>query len=193
MLPLPPGEEPLRIVSLDPGSDTFGAALLEIDLCSRQVGLAEVHLFRGVQLQRTFALASRTHNDLFAKILGHEENLLGYLHYAQPHVIISEAPYMGRFPAAFGALTGVMQAIRRAVWRYDPYMPLRLVEPSPVKKFMGVKGTSGDKTAMTRALMKRTDLINRANVDLSLLDEHGIDATCIGLYQARAIIDNLPI
>lgn len=193
MLPYPPGDEPLRIVSLDPGTDTFGCAWLNVDMGFRRVSLAEVHLFRGAIMGRQFRQAAESHNDLFARILAHEENLLGYLQYVQPHAIITESPYMGRFPAAFGALTGVMQAIRRACYRYAPYMALRTAEPSVVKKHMGVGGKSGDKTAMTRALIKRTDLINHANVNLPELDEHGIDATCVGLYLADNIVNNLPI
>jgi len=193
MLPKPPGEEPLRIVSLDPGTDTFGAAQIEIDLSNRQVSLAEAHLFRGSQLQREFVTASRYHGDLFARLLGHEENLLGFLHYAQPHVIVTESPYMGRFATSYGALSKLMNAIHRACWRYDQFATLRTVDPSTVKKYMGVKGTSGDKTLMTRAIMSKTDLLNPSGIDLAELDEHRIDAICIGYYQAGIILPNLPI
>lgn len=193
MLPHPPGEEPLRIVSFDPGTDTFGAAEIAIDLSSRQVSLEGAHLFRGSQLQREFPVAARFHGDLFARLLGHEENLLGFLHYAQPHVIVTETPYMGRFAASYGALSKLLHTIHRACWRYDQFMSLRHVDPSTVKKYMGVKGTSGDKNLMTRALLSKTDLLNPNGIDIAELDEHRVDAICIGYYQAGIIIPNLPI
>ncbi len=100
---------------------------------------------------------------------------------------------MGRFPNAFGALTEIMLAIRRACWRFDPILPLNVIDPSSVKKFMGVKGTSKDKSAMTRALMAKQELANPSGIPLADLDEHSIDALCVGCYQAGLILKDLPI
>jgi hypothetical protein len=191
MLQFPTGEEPLRIVSFDPGTNTFGAAILEIDLVNRQLALAEAHLFKGVELMRNYPRTVMHQGERFARVIAQEENLVGFLRYAQPHVVVTEAPYMGRFPQAFSALTEIMLAIRRATWRYDAILPLNIIDPSSVKKFMGVKGTSKDKSAMTRALMAKTDLLNPSGIDLEALDEHRIDAICVGCYQAGTILSQM--
>ncbi len=193
MLQHPCGDEPLRIVSFDPGTNTFGAAILEIDLSTRVLSLADTHLFEGSKMMRAFPRAVLHQGERFARLLAHEENIFGYLNYAQPHAVVSEAPYMGRFPTAFSALTEVMLAIRRATWRYDPIMPLNIIDPSSVKKYMGVKGTSKDKTLMTRALLAKKDLHNPSGIAIAELDEHRADAICVGCYQAGIILSNLPI
>lgn len=185
----PLGDQPFRIVSTDPGTDTLGAAILDLNLETLQVELAETHIFRGSQLQRNFPRVTELHGDRTARLMGHEENLLGFLEYARPHSIISEGPYLGRFPQAYAALVECVSAIRRAVIRYDQFAPLFVIDPSSVKKHMGVKGTSGDKSAMTRALLKVMEgptpkLLNPSHIDINELDEHRVDAICVGYYHA---------
>lgn len=189
MLPHPPGVEPYRIVSIDPGTDTLGTAVLDIDLDQRQVAVAEVYTFHGSRLQRLFPLVVSVHGERMARLMAHEENLLSFFNYARPHGIVSESPYMGRFPSAFAALTECVSAIRRAVHRYDPLMPLHVVDPSTVKKNVGVKGTSGDKSAMARAIANLPDLKNPSQIPFAELDEHSVDAIAVGYYQAGVILN----
>lgn len=191
MLPYPPGHEPYRIVSIDPGTDTLGTAVIDIDLEHRQVGVAEVYLFKGSQLQRHFPQVAQIHGDRMARLMGHEENLLGFFQYARPHCVISEAPYYGRLATPFAALTECVSAIRRAVYRYDPLMPLYLIDPASVKKNVGVSGKSNDKTLMTQALLRLKELGNPSGIPIADLDEHSVDAIAVGVYQAGIILKAL--
>lgn len=192
----PSDGQTFRIVAMDPGTDTLGLSLLEIDLCYMRTQIAQVHTFRGSQLQKLFPVISEIHGDRTARLMAHEENIFQFLHYANPHSVVTEGPYMGRFPAAFAALTECVSAIRRAVIRYDQFMPLHVIDPSTIKKNMGVKGTSGDKLAMTKALIAKlnepaSDLINPSNIDIAALDDHSVDSICVGYLHARNIIATL--
>lgn len=196
MFPYPQDLQPWRIVCCDPGTDTTGVGTLELDLKTLVTSVGEVHTFRGSQLQRLFPTVSRVHGDRHARLMAHEENLYQFLHYARPHSVITEGPYMGRFPAAFAALTECVSAIRSAVVRYDWFMPLHVIDPSSVKKHMKVKGTSGDKSAMQRALKALLDdpkvpFINPSNIDIDSLDEHSVDALCVGWYHVNVLLNDL--
>lgn len=192
----PPDHQPYRIIACDPGTDTLGLAFLEVDLGTQSTAIAQVHTFRGSQLQRLFPTITAVHGDRMARLIAHEENIFQFLHYARPHAVITEGPYMGRFPAAFAALVECVSAIRRAVIRYDHFMPLHVIDPSTVKKSMGVKGTSGDKDAMRRALTQALDdpaqpLTNPSNIEISSIDEHGVDAICVGWLLAKQVLTAL--
>jgi len=189
-----PPDAPYRIVSCDPGTDTLGVALSELDLKLGILTVQEAHTFRGSQLQRHYPVVSRYHNDRFARLLGHEDNLFNYFNQTAPHLIVSEGPYLGRFPAAFAALTEVVSTIRRAAIRYDPYLKFLVIDPSTVKKAIGMRGNSGDKSIVKQTLLAA--IHNRigtlqSHVDLNSLDEHAIDAIAVGWVSSKLINEEL--
>ena len=191
MLQHPLDPRPLRIVGIDPGTDTLGAAALDVDLATRRVALLEVVTFSGSQMARAYPYISHVHGDRTARLRSHEENLYGYFHYLQPHNVICESPFLGRFPQAFAALTECVSYIRRAVWRYDPMMPLYLVDPPTVKLLVGVKGKGKTKEDVKQGLLRFQGLENPSNIDISSLDEHSVDAIVVALTRAMFILNNI--
>ena len=192
----PQSSRDFRVMSIDPGTDTLGVSVLDLNLETLQTTLAEVHTFRGSQLQRGYPTIGDRHGDRIARLYGHEENLAGYMNLTRPDSIITEGPYLGRFPQAYAALVECVSAIRRAVIRYDYFAPLHVIDPSSVKKHMGVKGTSGDKGAMTRALcdlmyVENPKILNPSLIDIHQLDEHAIDSTCVGWYHVCKTVQAL--
>lgn len=193
MFPYPPDSRPYRIVGLDPGTDTFGAACLDLDLGTKQLELVEVNTFSGEQLSRSLPYVAQVYGDRTARLMAHEQNLLGYFKYLQPHCIISESPFLGRFPQAFAALTECVSAIRRAVMQYDGFMPLLVVDPPTVKLAVGVKGKGKTKDDVKDGLQKLIasgKLLNTVGVDIDALDEHSVDAIVVAYTRAEFIIAN---
>ena len=104
-----------------------------------------------------------------------------FLRTHRPHAVIVESNYLGKFANSFAALVECVIVIRNALYKYDPFIPLYMVDPSTAKINAGmakVKGT--DKEDVRRALRSRTDL--KWDIDIDSLDEHAVDACAIGYY-----------
>lgn len=106
----------------------------------------------------------------------------------QVNQIVSESPYMGRFPQAFAALTECLTMIKNAAYHHNPNVPLHLIDPATIKNHVGVKGNSGDKNKMTDAVARLTG----TSYNLQHLDEHGIDSIAVGYAWYRSIWLGLP-
>ena len=83
--------------------------------------------------------------------------------------------------AAYAALVECLDAVRRAVIKYDETLSLTVIDPARVKKAIGVSGKSGDKTLVRAALSTMEAFTLMTDISLDKLDEHAIDAIAVGL------------
>lgn len=176
----------------------MGAGVIDLDLVTGHVAIVEARTFDASQLirQAPFPQLVEIHGERYVRLLAHEENLVGYFSYWQPHNVVSESPYMGRFPQAYAALVECVNAVRRAVYRYDAFKPLIVVDPMNVKLAVGVSG-KGQKRGNTDQINKHAvkagliNLINSGNllnpslIDIDALDEHSVDALAVAYSQAK--------
>jgi len=125
------------------------------------------------------------YGDRFAKIYYIGLQYKKLLELYKPRYVVSESPYLGRFPASFAALTEVLSIYRNVLSVCMLGTPLDTIDPSSVKCAMGVKGTSSDKNKMSDALSKLS--INYNEYSLSELDEHSVDAMCVNLTMANRL------
>lgn len=194
MLTFPTDPTPYRVVGLDPGTDTMGVATIDVFLGTDQAPiLTEVRTFSGEALSRSYRHVAHYHSERTARLMAHEDNLLGYFTYLQPHSIIAESPFLSRFPQAFAALTLCFEVIRRAVFRYNPYMPFFAVDPPTVKLCVGVKGKGTTKDDVKRGLQKAIAngrLLNPYQIDIEALDEHSVDAIVVALTRVEYLLAN---
>jgi len=171
-----------RVISIDPGSNNTGFSVIDFDpstgwkdiifsetinqkdSTANQKALIEIYGERPIRIKQV------------TKFLG--ELIDTY----EPDVVVSEAPFMGRFPAAFRALAELVFAFKALV--IERYSPLEFVDVDPpsVKKAMGVNGKSSDKDDMTNALISRDDLSYAEDINVTALDEHAVDSICVGLW-----------
>lgn len=177
----------LRIASIDPGSNSAGFSVLDYDIETGHIHVVESRTVFGKDLIKLFGPLREKHEERFLRNMAFGDFLEEFLNEWEPFIVCSEAPYMGRFAAAFKALTEQITLLRAAVYRYDLTKPFYLYEPSPVKRTMGVKGTSGDKEAMRKALSKRTDVSYGSGISIDDLDEHSIDSICVGIHQIKRL------
>lgn len=182
---------PYRVTGIDPGTDTLGVSVLDVDLTSGQVSVLDARTFVAKRCLANYRDLANVHGERMARLAAHEDNLVGYFKTWHPHSIISESPYMGKFPQAFAALTECMTAIRRAVWRYDQDLSLLEVDPPTAKKAVGAPGRGGDKDAVKKALLQLTTLCNPNGVPLPQLDEHSIDAIAVAYTRAAFVSHRL--
>lgn len=187
MLIVPDHDPTYRIFSIDPGTNTLGVAVIDVDLQQGTAIVVEAFTVQGDRLYQQYPEVIEVHGERVAKLIAHEENLKRLLYQFQPHCVVSEAPFMGRFPQAYAALVECIGAIRRAVMAYNSAMALDMIEPSVVKKAVGASGRGSNKEDVARAIQSLPDLSYCPWIDPQQFDEHTSDAVAVGYCQFQAM------
>lgn len=171
----------MRLLSIDPGTNHLGYTFFEVagvgDIRVLDIGTLEV-----AKYAQRFTGIIDVHGEKIAKLYGIEVFIAEYLNRWCPTVVVSESPYMGRFPAAFAALVECLSSIRNALIEYDRSIPLDTTDPASVKQALGVSGKSGNKELITLALSGVIDFFSmHKRFDIYALDEHARDSLAVGL------------
>lgn len=185
-------EIPLRVVGIDPGTDTLGFAVLDLYLSTGDLTVTHVETIELQKMLIDYRHEEQVHGSRTARLVALEERLFIYFEHYQPHAICAESPFLSRFPQAFAALTECISFIRRAVMRYDRYKPLEKVDPPTAKKAVGAtirRGMTKDdvKTAIAKLPLRYAD-----GVDLNTLDEHSVDALAVAYHQVLIFKNQIP-
>lgn len=174
-----------RILSIDPGTNRTGFAILDIDI-DGNITIPFAETFAADHYVKRFKFLSSIHGSRFARIHLTGKQLSRLLHLYTPDIVGSEAPYLGKFPQSYAALSELLHEFKSCTHDYSLSIPLEYIDPASVKVVVGVKGKSGDKNKMTRALRKIK--INYIDVDPTAFDEHTVDAVCVGVYYVRKLL-----
>jgi Holliday junction resolvasome RuvABC endonuclease subunit len=178
-------------MAIDPGTNTLGVSILSLDLEYGVITVEFVTTLVAENMVRPYESIVTYHSERFTKLYALQNSLTYLMSQFQVHAVVSESPYLGRFPQAFAALTECMSMLRNAMLNFDPYMYLFTIDPATIKTNVGVSGKSGDKLLMRKAVM---DLWNRQEIQisngiiLSELDEHSIDSIAAGYSRLRQML-----
>lgn len=175
-----------RIVSIDPGTNALGAAVLDIDPVTGHITVEHAVTLNVAKLSQQFPQIVAVHGERVSKLYAVEKHLLKFYMAWIPDSIVSEAPYMGAFPQAYAALVECVTSVRRAVMSFIKTMPLYTIDPASVKKSIGVSGKSGDKEAVRAAIQLVPNI--SFNVDIATLDEHAVDAIAVGIAHYKSLM-----
>lgn len=192
MLTLPERPTPLRVIGIDPGTTTLGVARLDYDFEGPEVDVVDAFTLVARESHPGYQSVLETYGNKYARLQNLQDCLTTIFHDHRPHAVICEQPYLGRFAAAYMALTECAFVIHQALFAYDPYLPLWRVEPRPAKIAAGVvMPKPGSKEKLTKdhvrdALAQQPHL--RWGVPLADLDEHAVDATAVGLYFMKELL-----
>lgn len=191
MLRLP--EHPVThftLVGLDPGSTTFGIAVLTIDIDTMSIASSIAWTINGEKLAGKENWVEEIHGQRTSKIKAIEDNLYETFRCFNPIVVASESPFINsRFPAAGVALTEVLSCIRNAVMRYDSCKRLYLIPPSSVKNGIGSGGAAG-KLNVRDSVLALPDLNYNGLVPIEQLDEHSLDALAVAYTKFKQMLEN---
>ncbi|BDH16589.1 MAG: hypothetical protein [Bacteriophage sp.] len=164
-------------LSIDPGTNSLGTTINGITTDNQwrviHSTTTNIDLLTKILYEDTIV---KTHGMRLARMFTCEQVIYKFACDWNVNSVVSESPYMGRFPQAFSALVECMQSMRRGVYQYNPYTKFDVIDPSTIKKAVGVPGKSGDKNLMRLATQKLVG--DYVNVDW--LDEHSIDSICVG-------------
>lgn len=174
-------DDTIRVISIDPGSNNCGFAVLTLNLLTFKVHVDYMETLHSTALKKKYKEYIPLYGERESKNIFYGYALRRLLEAWGPVEVIAESSYMGRFAAAFKALVEQVTVFRSVCHFYDDFIPFRLFEPSTAKKAMGVPGGSKDKELMRKALMDRDDLIFENTNTLLKADEHSVDAVAIGL------------
>lgn len=183
MLTVPQGVGKYRICAIDPGTDTMGLAVLDVDLRTCGLDLVSAYTSSGLRMSRKAPDSFTIHGDRWTKLFMHEQNILHWLRTYQPHALICESPFLGRFPQAFESLVECKATIRRALTQYDAFMPLETIDPPSAKSAVGALVKKGSKDNVKESILKLTHLNNLTGAPMESFDEHTIDAIAVGYYK----------
>lgn len=180
----------VNIIGIDPGTNTLGFSVIYFDCKTLTILSTFATTFIGEKLSRYDDYSRFLHGDRFMRLRAHEENLLHLFRQFQPFQVVAESNFMNtRRPQAYGALVETVSAIKSALYRFDPWKPLYLIDPPTVKKAIGAKGNA-DKEEVKRCLLKlEDDLHYQGDIPITALDEHSIDAIAIAYQRYRAIVE----
>ncbi len=182
MLQMPESDEPFRVASFDPGSSNLGQALLEHGFKNEGVAVKTAYTSVLRDTHPDYSMFGELHGSRVVRLMIMRDLILDFLRTHRPHAVIVESNYLGRFATSFAALVECVAVIRSALFEYDPFIPLYMVDPTTVKTNVGMKKIKGtDKEDVRRVLVSRPDVV-WGDVDHNQLDEHSIDAVAIGYY-----------
>lgn len=168
-----------NLIGIDPGSETIGVSIIEINTISLDIVTVDAFTFQGSKLPMSI-VDQLTGGDRHAKLHAHTNNFNYVFNKYQPIAVCSESPfYNPRMPNAFGSLTEVLCSIRQGLYEYDQWQQLHLIDPSSVKKSIGAKGNA-DKDIMRATLATHDTLKPLLKRDINHYDEHSIDAIAVG-------------
>lgn len=188
-------ENVFRVLSMDPGSNCTGFCVLDYNAKTGKVVLMEAYTAKRNNLIRATGeltdIRSETSHAVY--LYGNELNKL--LNKWLPTDVVSEAAFFKRFPQPFKVLTSLVTTFRNLTYSFDPYMFFTEVPPLTVKHYMGVshKKKKTDPKDIEKILIRKALYETKLPLDLNGfilddLDEHTIDAICIGLWLCSEII-----
>lgn len=173
------------ICGIDPGSDTMGICVMQFNVINLQIVKTHAFTVHGSRMGGNDWLTIN-YGDRFRRIANLKENLLNVFRQTEPLTIAVEAPFMNMLrPQAYGVLMEVMAAIRSAISEYDLWLDPYLIDPSSVKNAVGAPGNA--KKEIIRQCIMNLNYLN-STVDLSLLDEHSLDAIAVALTRFKRLI-----
>ena len=191
MLP-PELDAPFRVVGLDPGTENLGFSVLDLSLWTGDIKVVHSETITPQKMLSDYKTEERIHGARTARLMALEDSLFSRFELFQPHAICTESPFLGRFPQAFAALTECVSFVRRAVCRYDRYMPLEMVDPPTAKKAVGMTVKRGITKDDVKVAVEKLNIAYAEGIVLDELDEHEIDSIAVAYYQVLIFRGQIP-
>lgn len=179
---------PIRLLAIDPGTDTLGVSLFELHPDTQRKILIMAYTYKASDhiAQRMQHSQWRYHDEKYVRLYMHGQHLYGLLQYYEPTIVVHESAFMGRFPKAYQGLTECLYQLQLTVREYNPYLPFEGITPMEVKYAInGIK-----KEEVAQAVSRITDLENLQTI-FPTLDEHAIDSVAIGYTKLNQLLSEL--
>lgn len=180
LYPEEPTDSIIRIVGIDPGTTTLGLAILDVDLDTLVPTLVYGYTNNAEKATKHIEWKKTMLGSRDVRLENHKDYLDDILEYTQPILIAAESPFlkMSRV-SSYEALVECYDMIRKSVWKHNPTLFLRRIDPITVKNYVGVSHIGTDKEDVRKAVIARYANLCHPSVDIHSLDEHTIDAVAV--------------
>ena len=169
----------------------MGVAMIDFDCVSRSI--IQTHAFtlvaKRLEINSSF---DESFGNRLARIEALRRALAYHFCLYMPNITICESPFIGMSqPAAYGALTETICAVREALATFDPFQTLYSIDPPSAKTGVGAPGNA-KKDVMLQKVCSLAPSLNFIGglPALSVLDEHSIDAVAIGYTMLNRVFNN---
>lgn len=180
--------EPIRIMGVDPGTDTYGISEVIIGE-DKQIHVLNAYTLSGMKrLQQDGWLKSLLlgHGSRLLRIQWLAEETVDEVERFKPHRVFYESPFFSRkFVGSFEALVQCMTAVQCTMLRVFPFLPVEKISPQEGKAVVAVTGKGSQKEVVADRL-KLLDGVT-FHIDVSVLDEHSVDAIVIAIAGIRQL------
>jgi len=175
------------ICGIDPGTNTLGCALLEVDIDTLAIQSIYTHTYVGETLSHSDSLVTH-YGDRMARLDALRQSLWHIFESSRPLYVGCEAPFINvRRPQAYGALVEAVGAVQAAVIAYDVRTVFRLVAPMLVKTAVKAK-SSADKDGVWTAMQAIPEIAQALRGFRP--DEHSVDAIAVAYYVLNQLRTN---
>ena len=178
------------VLGIDPGTETLGVAVLGVDLVDLSVYAYSAITLHASHSCNSLSVDSLTFGDRFARLNSLANSVQSQCAHFQPHSVIAESPFLGRFPQSFEALVDCLSVLRRTVAAYDPGLVLETVDPPSAKKAVGVNPKGSTKEDIKNAVL-RLPIHRYPGVHFENLEEHATDAIAVAWYRVQQVIQQV--
>lgn len=197
-------DEPIILMTIDPGTDTLGVSVSSLDLQTFKLTLLDgltLQSSKALRLKQSLKDVEELKGGRTARLEYQNKKLLSLLVNYQPTFVGCESPFLGRMPQAFEALVECVCSIKDAVKQYDSTLVVEMIAPTAAKRAVGVKPRGTTKDDIRNAILKMVE-DDSSNVEVGTepmdkliftLDEHSMDAIAVGIYLANSIIHQFDI
>ena len=187
MLLVPNWAPTYRFISIDPGTETLGVAMWVVDLESKRAMIENVFTLKASRSNTYVPATAMNYGDRYARLNAHYNSLCHIFHFFMPNNVVSESPYMGRFPQAYAALVECMNMLQEAVRSFDYSLRVMAIDPMSAKQSVGVTKRGSNKDLVREQVLALKD-ISFINNNPYLLDEHSIDAIAVGYHHFKNLV-----
>lgn len=179
-----PERDVLTVGGIDPGTDTLGGAILEYDFITRLTTVRAALTFHASRTVSERGAESLCHGYRYARIYSHGEAISHLITAFNPHLMASEAPFLGKAPQAFAALVECVMGVKAVIARDHPHYRLDMVDPPSAKAAVGAPPHTKDKEMVRKAVIA-LGLVYDPSVDINTIEEHAVDAIAVAYWRLQ--------
>ena len=178
--PEPPLPNQIRILGIDPGTDTLGICIMDVDCDTYEPVVVWGNTLHASKNTDRWTGYGEIRGMRDARLKSHSVALAELLRAVTPTLIAAETPFFNRKrPSAFEALVECYAMLRDTVWQYSPTLILNRIDPVMAKNYIGVDHRGTDKSDVQRAIVLHYASKCAEGVQINRFDEHTIDAVAI--------------
>lgn len=173
-----------RVLAIDNGSTTLGAAIVDIDITTGILHVIYNQTVHADRYVKPYQGVTDVDEARFARYEVMGDFITSLLDTYHPHHVAVESPFLYKQPQAFAVLKEMMLIIRMTVRNFDRILPYCEIPPDVAKKALGVRRKErgekiDNKVLVTQALEARQDV--RYHYPYPL-DEHTRDAIAVACH-----------